>query len=63
MIDNMLTHVSSISTGVVNQGQTQLFRVRFGSSRNNFVQLLIRSRNSNARFVRSLAVTLNIWQC
>jgi len=28
--------------------------VRFGSGRNKFVQLMIRSRNSSGRFVRSL---------
>ena len=32
--------------------------VWFGSGRNKFVQLLIRSRNSSGRFVRSLMSTL-----
>ena len=31
--------------------------VRFGSGRNKFVQLLIRSRNSSGRFVRSLILS------
>ena len=34
-------------------------RVWFGSGRNKFVQLLIRSRNSSGWFVRSLAAILN----
>ena len=50
-------NVSSISTSVVNQEPTRLSRVWFGSGRNKFVQLLIRSRNSNGRFIRSLART------
>jgi len=33
--------------------------VRFGSGRNKFVQLLIRSWNSNGRFVRSLLGTVH----
>jgi len=35
-------------------------RVRFSFGRNKFVQLLIRSRNSNDRFVRSLLTSFDI---
>jgi len=37
--------------------------VRFGSGRNKFVQLLIRSRNSSGRFVRSLETSLRVQIC